>query len=128
MPIYDVPVNALDGSPATLADYEGTTLLIVNVASFCGLTPQYAGLEKLHESYGERGFAVLGFPCNQFLEQEPGTAAEIQEFCTVNYGVTLPLFEKLEVNGDGRHALYERLTPTRRAIPVTCAGTSRSSS
>lgn len=115
MSIYDVPVNTLDGSPASLADYEGQALLIVNVASFCGLTPQYAGLQKLHESYAERGFAVLGFPCNQFLEQEPGTADEIREFCTVNYGVTFPLFEKLDVNGGARHALYEQLTPVADA-------------
>jgi glutathione peroxidase len=80
------------------------------VASKCGLTPQYAGLEQLHERYRERGFSVLGFPCNQFLEQEPGTAEEIQEFCSTTYGVTFPLFEKIEVNGDGRHPLYAELT------------------
>ena len=110
MAIYDVKVNQLDGSPASLGDYKGKALLIVNVASKCGLTPQYEGLEKLHETLGSRGFEVLGFPCNQFLEQEPGTAEEIQEFCTVNYGVQFPLFEKIEVNGEGQHPLYAQLT------------------
>jgi glutathione peroxidase len=109
MAIYDVKVNQLDGTPASLGDYKGKALLIVNVASHCGLTPQYEGLEKLHETLGSRGFEVLGFPCNQFLEQEPGTAEEIQEFCTVNYGVEFPLFEKIEVNGEGQHPLYQQL-------------------
>ncbi len=109
MAIYDVAVNQLDGTPASLADYKGKAVLVVNVASFCGLTPQYEGLEKLHETLGSRGFEVLGFPCNQFLEQEPGTADEIAEFCTTNYGVQFPLFEKIEVNGDGQHPLYEQL-------------------
>ncbi|HEY3724345.1 MAG TPA: glutathione peroxidase [Acidimicrobiia bacterium] len=109
MAIYDVKVNQLDGTPASLGDYKGKALLIVNVASHCGLTPQYEGLEKLHETLGGRGFEVLGFPCNQFLEQEPGTAEEIQEFCTVNYGVEFPLFEKIEVNGEGQHPLYQQL-------------------
>ena len=84
--------------------------LLVNVASKCGLTPQYEGLERLQETYGDRGFTVLGFPCNQFLGQEPGTAEEIAEFCSVTYGVSFPLFEKIEVNGDGRHPLYAELT------------------
>lgn len=110
MAIYDADVAALDGSPAELGDYQGKALLIVNVASQCGLTPQYAGLQELHEQYADRGFAVLGFPCNQFGAQEPGTADEIATFCETNYGVTFPMFEKIEVNGDGRHALYERLT------------------
>ena len=109
MAIYDVKVNQLDGTPASLGDYKGKAVLIVNVASHCGLTPQYEGLEKLHETLGSRGFEVLGFPCNQFLEQEPGTAEEIQEFCTVNYGVQFPLFEKIEVNGEGQHPLYAQL-------------------
>ena len=109
MAIYDVKVNQLDGTPATLGDYKDKALLSVNVASHCGLTPQYEGLEKLHETLGSRGFEVLGFPCNQFLEQEPGTAEEIQEFCTVNYGVEFPLFEKIEVNGEGQHPLYQQL-------------------
>jgi len=110
MAIYDAEVEALDGSPAELSDYQGKALLIVNVASQCGLTPQYSGLQALHEEYGDRGFAVLGFPCNQFGAQEPGTADEIAAFCETNYAVTFPMFSKIEVNGDGRHALYEQLT------------------
>jgi glutathione peroxidase len=109
MAIYDVKVNQLDGTPASLGDYKGKAVLIVNVASKCGLTPQYEGLEKLHETLGPRGFEVLGFPCNQFLEQEPGSAEEIQEFCTLTYGVQFPLFEKIEVNGEGQHPLYTQL-------------------
>jgi glutathione peroxidase len=115
MAIYDVPVNKLDGSPGSLGDYRGKALLIVNVASKCGLTPQYEGLEKLHETLGPRGFEVLGFPCNQFLEQEPGTAEEIQEFCSMTYGVDFPLFEKIEVNGDDTHPLYAQLKETADA-------------
>jgi glutathione peroxidase len=115
MAIYDVKVNSLDGKPASLGDYQGQAVLIVNVASFCGLTPQYEGLQKLYDENKDRGFAVLGFPCNQFLEQEPGTPEEIQEFCTVNYSVTFPLFEKIEVNGENRHALYDELTPVADA-------------
>ena len=111
MSIYDIPVRALDGSPASLRDYEGKVLLIVNVASKCGLTPQYTGLERLHEKFGERGFAVLGFPCNQFGEQEPGSAEEIATFCSASYGVTFPLFEKADVNGENRQPLYDVLTP-----------------
>ena len=110
MTIYDVPVRTLDGNNASLRDYEGKVLLIVNVASKCGLTPQYAGLERLHEKFAERGFAVLGFPCNQFGEQEPGTAEEISSFCSATYGITFPLFEKTDVNGDHRHPLYVTLT------------------
>jgi len=110
MAIYDHTIHALDGSDADLHDYEGKAALLVNVASKCGLTPQYTGLEKLQETYGDRGFTVLGFPCNQFLGQEPGTAEEIQEFCSTTYGVTFPLFEKIDVNGDDRHPLYAELT------------------
>lgn len=110
MAIYEVKIDALDGSPAALGDYRGNTLLIVNVASQCGLTPQYAGLQRLHEDYGDLGFSVLGFPCNQFGAQEPGTPDEIASFCETNYGVTFPLFEKVEVNGYGRHPLYQELT------------------
>jgi glutathione peroxidase len=112
MSVYDHPVRALNGSAADLHDYEGTAALVVNVASKCGLTPQYAGLQQLYDTYGDRGFTILGFPCNQFLEQEPGTADEIQEFCSVNYGVTFPLFEKIDVNGDGKHPLYAELEET----------------
>jgi glutathione peroxidase len=119
MAIYDVKVNKLDGSAASLGEFQGKALLIVNVASKCGLTPQYEGLEKLHETLGSRGFEVLGFPCNQFLEQEPGTADEIQEFCTLNYGVDFPLFEKIEVNGDNTHPLYQQLKDTPDAEGYT---------
>jgi glutathione peroxidase len=111
MTIYDVPVRTLDGGPASLRDHEGEVLLVVNVASKCGLTPQYTGLEQLHEKFADRGFSVLGFPCNQFGGQEPGTAEEIQTFCSVSYGVTFPMFEKVDVNGDDRHPLYAALTP-----------------
>ena len=110
MSIYDVPVRALDGSAASLGDHRDQALLIVNVASRCGLTPQYAGLEALHERYADRGFAVVGVPCNQFNGQEPGTAEEIAEFCSATYGVTFPMLEKVDVNGDRRHPLYEILT------------------
>jgi len=110
MSIYDIPVQTLDGKPASLRDYEGKVLLIVNVASKCGLTPQYSGLERVHEKFAERGFAVLGFPCNQFGEQEPGSAEEIETFCSTTYGITFPLFAKTDVNGDARHPLYAELT------------------
>jgi glutathione peroxidase len=115
MAIYDVQVNKLDGSPADLGEYKGKAVLVVNVASFCGLTPQYEGLQKMYDEKADRGFAVLGFPCNQFLEQEPGTPDEIQTFCSTNYGVTFPIFEKIEVNGDNRHPLYDELTPVADA-------------
>ncbi|MQY11868.1 Thioredoxin/glutathione peroxidase BtuE [Streptomyces sp. RB5] len=110
MGIYDIELHTLAGGPASLADYRGTAVLAVNVASKCGLTPQYAGLERLQEKYAGRGFTVAGFPCNQFGGQEPGTAEEIATFCSATYGVAFPMFEKLEVNGPGRHALYETLT------------------
>lgn len=109
MSIYDAPVKTLEGAPASLRDHEGKALLIVNVASQCGLTPQYAGLQSLHDELAGQGFEVLGFPCNQFGAQEPGTADEIKTFCETSYGVTFPMFEKLEVNGDGRHPLYAEL-------------------
>ncbi|MGV4985516.1 glutathione peroxidase [Streptomyces sp. NRAIS4] len=107
--VLNVNIDALAGGPADLSQYAGKAVLIVNVASKCGLTPQYTGLEKLQERYAERGFTVLGVPCNQFLGQEPGSAEEIAEFCSATYGVTFPLTEKVEVNGEGRHPLYERL-------------------
>jgi len=110
MTIYDIPIRTLSGEPSSLADLKGKTLLLVNVASKCGLTPQYEGLERLHERFADRGFSVLGFPCNQFMGQEPGTPEEIAEFCSVTYGVTFPLFEKIDVNGDARHPLYGALT------------------
>jgi glutathione peroxidase len=111
MAIYDIPIDALDGSPGLLAGQRGKVALVVNVASKCGLTPQYEGLERIHERYASRGFTVLGIPCNQFLEQEPGSPDEIATFCSTTYGVTFPLSEKIEVNGEGRHPLYEELTP-----------------
>jgi len=110
MALYDIPIHTLQGEPSSLAPYKGKALLLVNVASKCGLTPQYEGLERLQERYAGRGFSVLGFPCNQFLGQEPGTPEEIQEFCSTTYGVTFPLFEKIEVNGEGRHPIYTELT------------------
>jgi glutathione peroxidase len=108
--LYDIPLTTLDGVPASLRDLAGKTLLVVNVASKCGLTPQYTGLEQLHERFADRGFAVVGFPCNQFGGQEPGSAAEIAEFCSATYGVTFPMFEKIDVNGPGRHPVYTELT------------------
>jgi glutathione peroxidase len=108
--LYDIPINRLDGTPSSLGDFEGKATLVVNVASKCGLTPQYEQLEKIHEDYGSRGFAVVGFPCNQFGEQEPGSPDEIATFCSTTYGVTFPLFEKIEVNGDSRHPIYSELT------------------
>ena len=110
MSLPDIPLTTLSGESASLGDFRGKALLIVNVASRCGLTPQYAGLEEMHERYKDRGFAVLGFPCNQFLEQEPGTNEEIATFCSTTYGVTFPVFDKIEVNGEGRHPLYDELT------------------
>jgi len=110
--LRDIPVNTLSGQPSSLADADlaGKTVLVVNVASRCGLTPQYTGLEALHERFADRGFSVVGFPCNQFMGQEPGSPDEIAEFCSTTYGVTFPLFEKIEVNGDGRHPIYAELT------------------
>jgi glutathione peroxidase len=108
--IHDIPLHTLAGKPASLGDFAGETLLIVNVASKCGLTPQYEGLERLHERFAGRGFSVVGFPCNQFGGQEPGTAEEIQEFCSTTYGVTFPMFSKVEVNGPDRHPVYAELT------------------
>jgi len=110
--LFDHEVNRLDGTPSSLAEHKGKALLLVNVASRCGLTPQYEGLERLHERYADRGFAVLGFPCNQFLGQEPGTAEEIAQFCSTTYGVTFPMYEKIEVNGEARHPVYLDLVDT----------------
>lgn len=110
--IYDIPLRTLDGDQTTLRERKGKVLLVVNVASRCGLTPQYTGLEQLHRREAGRGFAVLGFPCNQFRGQEPGSAGEIRRFCSTTYGVTFPLYEKIDVNGEGRHPLYELLTST----------------
>lgn len=110
MSIYSQSLSSLDGQPDVLAQVKDKVTLIVNVASKCGLTPQYEALEAMHKKYASRGFTVLGVPCNQFMGQEPGTADEIRTFCSSTYGVTFPLSEKIEVNGDGRHSLYTELT------------------
>ncbi|MDM4720017.1 glutathione peroxidase [Micromonospora sp. WMMA1363] len=112
MTVFDTAIDALTGGPADLARYRGRALLVVNVASRCGLTPQYANLQALHDEYADRGLVVLGVPCNQFADQEPGSAAEINDFCQVNYGVTFPLTEKVDVNGPDRHPLYAELVST----------------
>ena len=103
---HDLTLKALDGGDLPLAPLKGKVVLVVNVASKCGLTPQYAGLEHLHQQYRERGFSVLGLPCNQFAGQEPGSEAQIREFCTLNYGVSFPMSARIEANGPGRHPLY----------------------
>jgi glutathione peroxidase len=108
--VHDIELQTLAGEPGSLGDFAGSTILVVNVASKCGLTPQYAGLQRLQDRFADRGFTVAGFPCNQFGGQEPGTADEISEFCSVTYGVTFPLFAKIDVNGPGRHPLYAQLT------------------
>jgi glutathione peroxidase len=112
MAVHDISVNTLSGQPSSIGDHAGKALLIVNVASKCGLTPQYTALQQVYDTYADRGFAVLGFPCNQFGAQEPGTAGDIEEFCSLNYGVSFPMFEKIDVNGPGRHPLYSELTQT----------------
>ena len=113
MSILDAPIARLDGSPATLGEITGgKPALLVNVASKCGLTPQYAALEQIHEKYADRGFTVVGIPCNQFGGQEPGSSEEIAEFCSATYGVTFPMTEKVEVNGEDRHPIYAELVTT----------------
>ncbi len=114
--IYDFSATTLEGKPASLKDYAGKVLLVVNTASKCGFTPQYEGLEALYEQYRERGLMVLGFPCNQFGAQEPGTADEIGSFCQKNYGVTFPMFEKIDVNGDAAHPLYRWLKSSAKGV------------
>ncbi|MFM7507915.1 MAG: glutathione peroxidase, partial [Actinomycetota bacterium] len=111
MSIYDLDLDGLDGTPGVLGEQAGKVTLVVNVASKCGLTPQYEQLQELQERFGDRNFTVLGVPCNQFLGQEPGTSEQIAEFCSVNYGVSFPLSTKIEVNGDDRHPLFDELTP-----------------
>ena len=118
MSIYSTPIATLNGQPNALAAAEGTVTLVVNVASKCGLTPQYEQLEVLQKAYAEKGFTVLGVPCNQFMGQEPGSPEEIASFCSTTYGVTFPLTEKVDVNGDSRHPLYEALTPVADAEGV----------
>ena len=113
--IYDFTVNDIHGKPVKLDRYKGKVMLVVNTASQCGFTPQYKGLEKLYEKFHEQGLEILAFPCNQFGEQEPGSPEEIKTFCSTTYGVTFPMTEKIEVNGDGRHPLYQELTKTADA-------------
>jgi glutathione peroxidase len=108
--IWDAPIHTLQGAATTLGEHRGKALLLVNVASRCGLTPQYTALEALHDKLAPRGFSVIGFPCNQFGGQEPGTAEQIQQFCSTRYGVTFPLTEKIDVNGARRHPIYGELT------------------
>jgi glutathione peroxidase len=118
MSIWDQPIKTLSGTPTSLAAYKGKALLLVNVASKCGLTPQYATLEQLQDKYGPQGFTVVGFPCNQFGGQEPGSAEQIQEFCSTTYGVSFPMMEKIDVNGAARHPIYAELTK----VPVAGGG------
>lgn len=115
--ILETPVKDIDGKTTSLAPYKGKVLLIVNVASHCGFTPQYQGLESIYEKYKDKGLVVLGFPCNQFGAQEPGTAEEIKQFCSSKYNVTFPLFEKIEVNGPNRHPLYVSLAGSSSPFP-----------
>ena len=114
---HTLQLTDLEGNECALSDYAGKALLLVNVASHCGKTPQYKGLEDLHQRYQEQGFSVMGFPCNQFGQQEPGTAQEIRQFCDLNYGVTFPLLAKLEVSGINQHPLYALLTEPTTAFP-----------
>jgi len=118
--VYDIPLTTIDGKPATLAEHAGEVLLAVNVASKCGFTPQYAALQQLHETYADRGFSVLGFPCNQFLFQESGSESQIAQFCSVTYGVSFPMFAKVKVRGRGQHPLFGELT--KAADPSGSAG------
>lgn len=115
--LYDLPIHTLDGKPTTLAEHKGKALLIVNVASKCGYTRQYKGLESVYKKYKSKGLVVLGFPCNQFGRQEPGSAEEIASFCEKNFGVTFPLYEKIDVNGDNRHPIYNLLAGKESPFP-----------
>lgn len=115
--LYDIPLVDIDGNETSLERYKGKTLLIVNVASKCGYTKQYKGLEELNEEYGDKGLVVLGFPCNQFGGQEPGTEEDIKEFCSLTFGVSFPMFSKIEVNGPDRHPLYEMLAGEESPFP-----------
>ena len=119
--VYDFSAKTLAGQDKALADFRGQALLIVNVASRCGFTPQYGGLEALQEAHEQRGFSVLGFPCDQFGHQEPGDEAEIERFCTLNYDVTFPMFAKIEVNGPGTHPLFAFLKTARRGLLGTAS-------
>ena len=117
--LYSIPVTTIDGRATTLAEYRGKVMLIVNVASQCSLTPQYAGLETLYRTYRDRGFVVLGFPCNQFFHEEPEAEPEIQKFCTTKYSVTFPMFAKIDVNGKNAHPLYRFLKSRHRGLMGT---------
>ena len=116
MTVHDYSARSLDGAELQLSDFKDQALLVVNTASQCGFTPQYAGLEQLHRTYKDRGFHVLGFPCNQFGAQEPGDAAEIRHFCTLKYDVSFPMFAKVDVNGPGAHPLWLYLKDSRRGL------------
>jgi len=116
MGIYDIDIKTIDGKPQKLDAYRGKTLLVVNVASKCGFTPQYEGLQKLYDEFKDRNFAVLGFPCDQFGHQEPGSEAEIQSFCSTTYNVTFPMFAKINVNGNDAHPLYNHLKSEKRGL------------
>lgn len=115
MSLVEIPLTTIDGNPTSLAEYTGRAVLVVNVASKCGLTPQYGALEQLARDYGDRGLTVIGVPCNQFMGQEPGTPEKIATFCSTTYGVSFPLLAKVDVNGTDRHPLYARLTETADA-------------
>jgi glutathione peroxidase len=115
-PIYDIPVQNIEGQEVSLAEYQGKAMLIVNVATLCGFTPQYKGLEALYRQYHSQGFVILGFPCNQFAHQEPGSEEEIKAFCASQYHITFPLFAKLEVNGDKTHPLYAYLKKAKPGL------------
>ncbi|HTL59275.1 MAG TPA: glutathione peroxidase [Candidatus Limnocylindrales bacterium] len=115
--IHDIPLKDIDGKETTLKPYQGKVVLVVNVASRCGFTPQYKGLETIYEKYKDKGFAVLGFPCNQFGQQEPGTSDEIKQFCSSKYSVTFPLYSKIDVNGPNRHPLYVALAGKDSPFP-----------
>ncbi|MBU42097.1 MAG: glutathione peroxidase [Spirochaetaceae bacterium] len=117
MSIHEIEAKTIQGQSRSLKDYEGNLLLVVNVASKCGLTPQYKDLENLYKKYKDRGFRILGFPCNQFMGQEPGTEEEIQQFCSTNYDVSFDLFSKVDVNGANRHPLYQFLAGPEAAFP-----------
>jgi glutathione peroxidase len=123
--LYDIPVQRIDGSPAKLADHKGAVLLIVNVASQCGLTPQYAQLEEIYEAYHDQGLEVLGFPANEFAGQEPGSNEEIQQFCQSKFGVKFPMFAKVVVKGEGQHPLYSHLVAARPKAEQNPSGTLR---
>lgn len=121
-PLYEIPLKTIDGEETNLGAYRDKVLLIVNVASKCGLTPQYEGLQKLYEQYRDRGFEILGFPANNFMSQEPGTEEEIKNFCSSNYNVGFPLFSKISVKGDDQHQLYHFLTETKPETDVNDGG------